>query len=637
MQAISLPVIPEGPTRESRLALGMQHHTAGRFDDAARIYQELHAADGADSEVLLLMGVLCQDLGLLEAACRFLEQALELVPRFPEARAQLLLVLNAQAQLDIGAGQLNEAERRVAAALKIAPEDASALRNLARIALLRGDPSAAEVRFMESLAHCPGHTETLNELGLAQFKLEKYGAAEVSLRAVLMLRPDHLQARNNLGLVLYQMGRLGEALACFETALLQEPSYRHARINLAVTLRVLGNLHAARVALDAVLADAPGDVEALNNLGVLLQDMGEAEGALEILTRAYQVSSQSPEVRWNLALSRLLAGDFRRGWELYESRWLGCEHLRGGYRFAADRAWQGEALRGKRILLWWEQGFGDTLQFIRFAKDLAGAGASVAVTVQRELLEIVRTAPGVSAVIAEGEESPAYDFHCPMLSLPYHLGIALDAAQLHGGSAYLSADPQRSREWGRRLGAAPGFKVGLVWAGNGRRQTRELRAIDQRRSIRLARLAPILAVEGCRFFSLQKGEGSAELRSGMGAIEDFSAEWADFADTAAFVANLDLIITVDTAVAHLAGALGRPVWLLNRHDTCWRWLRDREDSPWYGKLRQFRQVRWGEWDSVIARVAVALAEAAARSGAVSPAEATVRPEEASGHGQGEPN
>jgi hypothetical protein len=295
-----------------------------------------------------------------------------------------------------------------------------------------------------------------------------------------------------------------------------------------------------------------------------------------------------------------------------------------------DRAWRGEALRGKRLLLWAEQGFGDTLQFIRFAQDAALQGATVIVHAQPELAELARSAPGVSAVSEQGGALPAYDFHWPLMSMPYRLGVSPDAHGLHGATPYLCAAKDRNEYWRQRLTAHPGLKVGLVWAGSSRRQSAELAAIDARRSIPLQRLAPILAVSGCSFYSLQKGtpkrrpsgtpsgsaaadldqRGNAGGDSQHGTIQDFSAEWRDFSDTAAFVANLDLVISVDTAVAHLAGALGKPVWLLNRYDSCWRWLLNRSDSPWYATLRQFRQPRPGDWQAPIAAAAAALAEVA---------------------------
>jgi hypothetical protein len=246
------------------------------------------------------------------------------------------------------------------------------------------------------------------------------------------------------------------------------------------------------------------------------------------------------------------------------------------------------------------------LQFIRFAQDLAARGAIVTAMVQPALVRLVRSAPGVSAALAQGTQLPPYDFHCPLMSLPHHLRVGADARCLHGTAPYLTAAPEAELEWLRRVGASPGLKVGLVWAGNSREHDPQHAAIDARRSISLAQMAPILSIPGCSFFSLQKGPASAKLRESGQRIQDFSAEWSDFADTAAMIANLDLIISVDTAVAHLAGAMGKPVWLLNRFDSCWRWLLHRDDSPWYSSLRQFRQPTPGDWQAVVAAVAAAL-------------------------------
>jgi tetratricopeptide (TPR) repeat protein len=617
--------------RDDDLALALQHHTAGRLDDAAQLYQRLYTANRRDSEVVFLMGVLCCDLGLFEAACRFLEEALVITPEFPEAHSELAVALNGLADLAVSAGKLTEARQFLERALDLLPGDASSLRGLGRVALMQGDAATAETRLLASLARHPDHAEALNWLGLARVQMEQYAAAEAPLRQALRLQPDLNQARNNLGLALFHQGRLSEAQPCFEEALAHDPAYRNARINLAVTLRIFGQHARARCELEAVLAAHPDEVDALNNLGVVFQDLGLAELALTNLARAIALSPASPPIRWNLALTQLLLGDFKNGWANYEARWEGCEHLRGGYRFAAERAWRGEELHGKRLLLWSEQGFGDTLQFIRFAQDAALRGATVSVLTQPELVQLVRSAPGVSAVFAQ-DGAPPYDFHCPLMSLPYRLGVSLDPAQLHGATPYLFAANDRSEHWRQRLSAHRGLKVGLVWAGNARCQSLELRAVDLRRSLALARLAPILSVTDCAFFSLQKGAAAAELAAAKqgedphgadphGAspcidtakIQDFSAEWADFSDTAAFVANLDVVISVDTAVAHLAGALGKPVWLLNRYDSCWRWLLERGDSPWYAGLRQFRQPRPGDWEPAIAAAAVALSEVVSHS------------------------
>jgi Flp pilus assembly protein TadD len=553
-----------------QLALAIQHHAEGRFDRAEELYQRLHAADHRDTEVLYLLGLLCCDLGLFDAACRFLEEALVLAPAFPEATVQL----------------------------------AAARSELAGAALLRGDAAAAEKLLLASAALQAPDAELLNRLGLAR------------LQQALALRPGLSQALNNLGLALRHQGDFSAAQSCFEEALAGDRSYEPARINLANALRALGHPARALEEMEVVLAQNPDSADSLNNRGAILQDLGQTGRALQSLTRALELSPESPQIRWNLALTQLKCGDYDNGWRHFESRWEGCDNLRGGYDMPPERRWAGQELNGRRLLLWAEQGFGDTLQFIRFAQDVACRGATVGVRVPKELLELVRRAPGVSAAVTLTDALPDYDFHCPMMSLPARIGIDLDERTLHGATPYLTADHDEAAAWGRRVANHPGLKVGLVWAGNARRHSLELAAIDSRRSIPPRQLAPLTSQMGCTFYSLQKGASQADLADlGIGRpIEDFSGEWADFADTAAFIANLDLVISVDTAVAHLAGALGRPVWLLNRFDCCWRWLEGRTDSPWYASLRQYRQPAPGAWDAVIEAAAHDLAGLARHGG-----------------------
>jgi Flp pilus assembly protein TadD len=611
--------VKPGPkdNRDTDLALALQHHAAGRLGEAEAIYQRLHAANRSDSEVIFLLGMLCCDLGLFEAACRFLEEALAITPTFPEASRQWVVAVNGWADLKLAAGEIAEAERLLERALTSAPRDAQTLENLGRAALMRGDAGTAEARLVASVVQRPTNAQALNWLGLARLRLEKHMAAEPPLRQALALQPQLTQARNNLGLALQQQGRLAEAQACFETALTQNPEYQNARVNLACTLRLLGKPELARAELEAVLKAQPNAVDALNNLGAVLQDLGQPDMARQTLLRAIELSPSSPQTRWNLALSQLQLGDFRNGWENFESRWLGCDTLRGAYQMPLERAWCGQPLQGKRLLLWAEQGFGDTIQFVRFAQDLAARGATVYLLAQPQLAELLRSVPGVNTVVTAEGPLPSYDFHCPLLSLPYRLGVSLDVEQLHAAAPYLVAEKHRIEGWRDRLSAHQGLKVGLVWAGAARQHSANLVAIDGRRNIALERLAPLLDVRGCTFYSLQKDTSpeaaAVKLTSPVTArgIRDFSSEWRDFSDTAAFVTNLDLVISVDTAVAHLAGALGKPVWLLNRYDSCWRWLLHRSDSPWYASLHQFRQPAPGDWNSLIPTVAAELAKTAA--------------------------
>lgn len=599
---------PSATTREHDLALAIEHHMAGRLDEAGTIYQSLHAQDSCDEEILYLLGVLCCDVGLFAEACNFLGEAMDVSPGFVEAGDQLVIALNGLAELQEEDGNIVEAEQSLRRALALAANDDRTLRSLGRLMLAAGQAAAAEGYLRRSQPSA----DNLNWLGLAQLQQENYIAATKSLRQALILNPELNQARHNLGMALHQQGLLAEAENTFEEALAQEPDYTSARINLANTLRILGRRDDARQQLEQVLKEQPDSIAALNNLGTVFQDQGCAKQALACLDRAITLAPDQAQVRWNLALTQLLLGDYRKGWANFESRWQGCASLRGAYDKPHEIAWRGEPLKGKTLLLWAEQGFGDTFQFIRFAEHKALQGALIIVEAQPELAELLRSVPGVSQVVPYGGPLPPYDLHCPLMSLPHRLGVTID--ELPGKIPYLSADPVRIEHWTERLTRFGGKKVGMAWAGSSRQQSPELAVIDARRSISLQRLSPLFTIEGISFFSLQKGRRASEIDEVdlADSFYDFSATWEDFSDTAAFIMNLDLVISVDTAVAHLAGALGKPVWLLNRHDSCWRWLRDRTNSPFYPTLRQFRQPQANDWDSVIATVRDELAKAAVK-------------------------
>ena len=292
-------------------------------------------------------------------------------------------------------------------------------------------------------------------------------------------------------------------------------------------------------------------------------------------------------------MARLAQGDMPAGWEEYEWRWKMTRLIKARRNFAQPQ-WRGEAAGGQTLLIHAEQGLGDTLQFCRYAKLAAARGLRVIMEVQQPLVRLLRGLPGVDLVMARGEELPAFDFHCPMLSMPLVVGTTITT--IPSAASYLHADETEVAAWRTRLAAMAnqGFRIGLVWAGAA------MAGADRRRSLAPDRLAPLCDLSGLHFFSLQKGGPAAPARF---LLTDFMHEIDDFADTAALIANLDLVISVDTAVAHLAAALGKPVWVLNRFDSCWRWLVGRRDSPWYPSLRLYRQQRPGDWTPVLAEIA----------------------------------
>lgn len=401
-------------------------------------------------------------------------------------------------------------------------------------------------------------------LGGLEYINNDYAGAAKSFRAAVSHAPDWADAHTKLGDALFQTGGLEEAVDCYRRALELDP--RHASSHC--------------------------------NLGLALYDLGLLDEAIAHCARAIELRPDFADAHNHLGLALLLKGDLAAGLPHHEWRWR-VGGLRIGERRFDQPAWRGEALNGRRILLHAEQGAGDTLQFLRYAPLVAERGGRVVIEVQPELKRLARSLRGVEDVIARGESIPAFERHCPLMSLP--LAFATTMASIPGEVPYLAAPAPLRADWRARLAANPGPRIGLVWAGRPEHRR------DRDRSIALAALAP-LAATGATFFSLQKGPAAAQAENppaGM-VLHDLRHALGDFADTAAAMSALDLVITVDTSTAHLAGATGNPVWVLLTQTPDWRWFLGREDSPWYPTARLFRQATRGAWAPVVARVHDAL-------------------------------
>jgi len=428
--------------------------------------------------------------------------------------------------------------------------------------------------------------------------------AENLLVTVLSRYPDMAEAHGNLGVIFRHQGRLAESERHLRQALKSRPDYPEALSNLGAVLLDRGQLAEAERYLRGALVLRPAYASAWNNLGNVLKAVSRVAEARQAYAEALKIVPDYAEAHWNLALIYLLQGDFSNGWREYEWR-LRRPDTRHLYPDFSTPAWQGEGLRGKTILLYAEQGMGDTLQFIRFAPLVAARGGRVVLRCQPLLKRLLQSVAGVEIVVAEGEPLPHFDVHCALLSLPLWLGVD-DERKIPADIPYLQAESGLEEQWAARLPASGRMRVGLVWAGAPRPGDFDANLIDRRRSLSLSAFAPFLDLPGIDFISLQKGEAGLEARDYPGKLIDLMDEVHDFTDTAVLISRLDLVVSVDTAVAHLAGALGKPVWLLSRFDGCWRWLLARDDSPWYPAMRLFRQSVAGDWQPVIARLAEAL-------------------------------
>jgi predicted negative regulator of RcsB-dependent stress response len=417
-------------------------------------------------------------------------------------------------------------------------------------------------------------------------------AAGEHLRAALALEPKLPQAHYNLGNLLEKQAALEEAAASFRRAAQLAPEFYEAHNNLGAVLLKAGKPAGALASFERALALNPRHAEAHHNLGNTLADLGRDADALASYRQAVALDPAHVQAAFAEAMLTLLAGELRVGFEQYESRWrLETLPPRG---FAAP-LWNGEDLAGRTILLHAEQGYGDTIQCLRYVPQVAARGGRIVLEVPTELLGLARRLPEIDELVARGDALPEFELQCPLFSLPRAFGTTLDS--IPAPVPYLGAAPEAVARWRERLGTAPGLKVGIAWAGS------PMHRSDAQRSIAIEQWLPLLRLEGVRWFSLQAGARAADLaRLPEGLVTDLALELRDFAETAAAIRNLDLVIAVDTAVAHLAGALGSPAFVLLRERPDWRWLLGRDDSPWYPTLRLFRQRRAGDWEDVLRRV-----------------------------------
>jgi tetratricopeptide (TPR) repeat protein len=435
-------------------------------------------------------------------------------------------------------------------------------------------------------------------------RLGRFDEALVSYDRAIALNPNDAAAHNNRGIAFYYLGRIDDALDSFGRVIVLKPS-ADAYNNYANILRDQGRFEEALLNYDQAVALDPSHINAHINRSNTLREVGRLDEALVSIDQIIKLNPHHALANFNKACLKLLTGDLADGLRLYEWRWQSGQI--GSPREFPQPLWLGEQpITGKTLLIHAEQGLGDTIQFCRYAAMAEALGARIILEVPISLVSLLSTLKGSFEIVGQGKPLPAFDLHCPMMSLP--LAFETTMASIPAPIPYLFSDNEKKAYWARKLGAKSKLRVGLVWSGGFRPNQPDTWSINQRRNIPLSRLAELIT-PNIEFYSLQKGENAEKqlkelyLSSG-GRFEviDYTGEFGDFSDTAAFLDNLDLVIAVDTSTAHLAGAMGKQVWLLNRYDTDWRWFTQRSDSPWYPTLTLFRQEKMGDWSSVIQEV-----------------------------------
>jgi len=663
-----MPAIPE------MLALALQHHQAGNLSQAEQLYRHILRADPGHADAHHLLGVLACQAGRHDQAVASIRSALALDPRAAAYHANLGVAYEAMGQFDEAAasyqqalrlrpvdasahynlgntrrlqGKLDEAVAHYHQALGLKPDYAPAHCNLGLTRAAQGKLEEAVAHYQEALRLNPNFVEAHTNLGAAltkQGRLDEavacyhralridpnFTAAHHSLGCTLQqqdkldeaircyqqavrLDPRHAEAYNNLGYILERQGQFEEAVRSYRQAIRINPSYAEAYDNLGNALDRQDKLDEAISCYHEALRLKPNCAVTYNDLGTVRMRQGKFDDALAAYEQALRLQADFPTARLNRALLWLLLGTFEQGWPDFEWRWSQPGFRRPQF---AQPLWDGSDLGGRSMLLYGEQGLGDTFQFIRYAPLVQERGGKVSIECQPALLPLLANVAGVNHVLANGSPLPAFDLQAPLLSLPSIFRTSLTTVPAR--VPYLSADAELVQHWKSRKSEVRSpksehlhltsdirhrtsdFLVGIAWQGSATYR------YDGQRSIPLAHFARLAKVHGVQLISLQKGPGTEQLR-GQFPVLDLGNRLDEtsgaFMDTAAVMMNIDLVISSDTAVAHLAGALGVPIWVALSLVPDWRWLLERDDSPWYPTMRLFRQTRRAIWEDVFDRMA----------------------------------
>lgn len=571
---------------------GFELHKQGQLDVANQIYQQVLSQEPRHFDALHLSGVIRAQQGKPAEAEAIIARALELNPSHASAwsnRANSLQEL----------GRHDEALICYDRAIALNPNYAEAYRNRGDCRWAKDQHEAAAADYEKSLQIDPGFINGWLKWADMNKKLMRWPLAREGYQRYINENPANWMAHFNLGFTCIQLNDADGAETAFRIVLQHQPNHADAHGNLGIALQKKQRLAEALERYETAIRLNPNHADAFSNRGLLLQELNRPAEAMACYNRALEIKPDFANAWWNKSLSLLLAGDFENGWPLYEWRWRSVQ-LATDRPWATPR-WDGQAdLTGKTVLLFAEQGFGDTIQFIRYALDIKARGAArVVVEVQAPLAKLMARMPGLDGIVIQGAGMVAHDIQCPLMSLP-----GLLQTRLHNIPApmpYLKVDPALRRVWQNRLGAKTGKpRIGIAWSG------RSTHNNDHNRSLPLARMLPHLA-DRFEWISLQKEvrEADQPVLASAG-IRSFAEHLNDFADTAALVEQLDLVISVDTSVVHLAGALGKPVWVMLPEIPDWRWLMDREDTPWYPTVRLYRQGADKNYDPVLQRISTDL-------------------------------
>jgi tetratricopeptide (TPR) repeat protein len=614
-------------SHSERLQSAVQLHLAGKLDQARKVYEQVLADEPNNANALNLLGLASWQTGQHARAAELLHKAIAIdasqsafyanlaaaqrgLGQFDEAmenydRAIRLQPYAAVVHVHLGDlyEQLQEPEKAIASyerAVQVEPNRCEPYARLALVYKQRGDLRRAADFFHQAIQRAPAMAELYFELANVLQMANRLDDAIECYRKAIQLKPDYPEADCNLGNALRERGQWPEARELLERAVARRPQFAAPISNLGAVLQDLGQLDESRKCFERAFELEPGRPEVLMNMGTILKDFGQAEQALTWYERALAAQPGYPQALCSRGTARLSLGRFAEGWADYEHR-VKCPQY-NTLRLPGPR-WDGSPLGERRLLVHGEQGFGDQMQFIRYLPRVRALGEHVTLLVDEPLVPLFEQS-GFAPVAPKVLPLPPFDVHVPMMSLPHVFGTTVDTVPAE--VPYLAADPTRIQRWRDELQKYPAFRVGIAWQG------RPTFRGDPLRSIPLACFEPLARVEGVRLISLQKVHGTEQLAEVADRFEviDLAASLdvsgGAFLDIAAVMKSLDLVICCDTAVAHLAGALGVRVWVALIHAPDWRWMIGRDDSPWYPTMRLFRQSEPRQWSDVFDRMAAEL-------------------------------
>jgi tetratricopeptide (TPR) repeat protein len=527
-----------------------------------------------------LANIMREERNFDEAVSNY-EKALQINPDFNDAYYNLGIIFE-------GKRQFSDAIACYEKAIQIDPHDADAYNNLGIVLQKAGRPDDAVRNYQKAIQLKPDNARTYYNLGIAFHEKKQFDDAISNYQKAVRIDPELADAYNGLGNSFKEKRLPEEAIQFYQKTIKINPERADTYYNLGIVLKEKGLFREAISVYQKAIQLNPDFLDAYNNLGIALRDNQQIEESITCYKEALTIDPDDAVTHWNLSQTLLLNGNFKYGWKEYEWRLRVKDFHRADFHCPL---WDGSDISGRTILLQAEQGFGDTIQFIRYAPMVKQFGAKVIVGCPKELTSLLRNIEGVRQAISYGERLPEFDLYCPLPSLPFIFGTTSESIPVK--VPYIYADSSLVRRWKDKLKDNNSqLKIGLVWAGR------------KQRSFSLDLFSPLSRLKQVTFYSLQKGEAAKQTENSSGKMElvDCTEEIHDFSDTVAVIENLDLIITVDTAVAHLSGALGKPVWTLLPAVPDWRWMLYRKDSPWYPTMRLFRQPSPGNWESVIATV-----------------------------------